>query len=128
MKCILNPNIANASGKTGNLLFKTYRRPDGKSETRVYFLPKRGNGKYGYERKAPLSANERAARDIFKRITTKVADMSDDEKLTYAQEWRKANYKFNGKKYATLRGFIIAKLYDENRQERLGLRCEQKRR
>lgn len=127
MKCILNSNIANVSGKTGNILFKTYRRPDGKAETRAYLLPKRGNGKYGYERKTPPTANERAARELFKLVTTKVAAMTDEEKQTYAQQWKKANYKFNGKKYATLRGFIIAKLYNENRHERLWLRCEQMR-
>ena len=115
MKCILNSNIGSISGRSGNILFKTYRRPDGKSETRAYLLPKRENGKYGYKRKAAVTKGEIAARALFQRITRRVTAMTDDEKLTYAQEWRKANYKFNGKKYGTLRGYIIARLYAEHK-------------
>ena len=37
--------------------------------------------------------------------------MSQDEKMKYAKEMKAANYKLNGKEYATLRGYIIARLY-----------------
>lgn len=115
MKCTLNSNIRSISGRTGNVLFKTYKRPDGKTETRAYLLPKRENGKYGYERKAAVSDKELEARNLFKKISEKVAAMTDAEKQEYARQWKKANYKFNGKKYCTLRGFIVAKLYAEEK-------------
>ena len=51
MKCTLNSNIKSISGKVGSLLFKTYTKPDGTKETRAYGLPRKENGKFGYERK-----------------------------------------------------------------------------
>ena len=38
MKCELDSNIKSMSGKVGNMLFKTFKRPDGKTETRAYFM------------------------------------------------------------------------------------------
>ena len=115
MKCKLNPNIESLSGKNGNVLFRTYRKPNGKTETRAYLLPRRRDGKFGYERKAALTQGEIAARDKFKQISARVKDIPMDEKLAYHAQWKKANYKFNGKKYATLRGYIIARLYAEDK-------------
>ena len=113
MKCILNPNFESISGKSGGVLYKTYKRPGGKTETRAYILPRLGNGKYGYKRKAALTQGEIAARDKFKQISARVKDIPMDEKLAYHAQWKKANYKFNGKKYGSLRGYIMARLYAE---------------
>ena len=96
-------------------MFRTYHRPDGKTETRAYLLPQRKNGKYGYERKAPVTKGEFAARALFQRITRRASDMTDTEKQEYARLWKKDSYTFNGKKYATLRGYIVARLYAEYR-------------
>ena len=112
-KCLLNPQIKNISGRVGNILFKTYTKPDGTKETRAYGLPRRENGKYGYERTAKLSANEKAARMQFGMITKLVHDMPEEERMTYYRAWKKAKFMFNGKKYATLRGYIIARKYAE---------------
>ena len=113
MKCVLDPNIKSMSGKVGNMLFKTYKRPDGKTETRAYLMPRRSNGKFGYERKTRVSEKEKAIRNRFSDVSHKLSSMSEEDKKRYAQEWKKANYRFNGKKYATLRGYIMARLFDE---------------
>ena len=39
MKCKLNPNFQNISGKSGNMMFKTFTKRDGSKETRAYILP-----------------------------------------------------------------------------------------
>ena len=113
MKCKLKSNIESISGRCGNVLYKTFTKLDGSKETRVYLLPRMENGKYGYERKAPLSKNEQAARIRFQEISAQVSAMSAEEKHRYAQEMHDAKLLFNGKKYATLRGYIMARLYAE---------------
>lgn len=113
MKCILNPEIENISGKSGGLLYRTYTRANGKKETRVYILPRKENGKFGYTRKAAYSENELASKARFAQIAAKIKALSDEQKMQYQKEWVAANYKFNGKKYCILRGYIMARLYDE---------------
>ena len=114
MKCTLNSSLKSLSGKCGNVLYKTYRRADGKTETRAYFLPlNRETGKYGYKRKAAPSQKEIETRARFKRVSEIYASLSDETKKRYCREWKKARYMFNGKKYCTLRGYIIANLYAE---------------
>lgn len=113
MKCILNPEIENISGKCGGLLYRTYKRPNGKKETRVYILPRKEDGKFGYTRKAAYSEKELASKARFAQIAAKIKALSDEQKAQYQKEWKAANYKFNGKKYCILRGYIMARLYDE---------------
>ena len=67
MKCILDPTFENVSGKMGGLVFRTYKKPDGTKETRVYGMPKRRDGRYGYERKTKPSQKELDARSLFAR-------------------------------------------------------------
>lgn len=112
MKCTLNPNIGAISGRSGNVLFKTFHRADGKTETRAYLLPRdRETGKYGYARKAAVTKGEMESRGRFKRVSEIYASLSDETRQRYCREWEKARYMFNGKKYCTLRGYIIARLY-----------------
>ncbi len=112
MKCILNPNFSSISGRSGNVLFKTFHRADGKTETRAYLLPRnRETGKYGYKRKAAVTQGEMESRERFKRVFEIFASLSDATKQQYSREWKKARYKFNGKKYCTFRGYVIARLY-----------------
>ena len=113
MKCTLNPNVKSLSGKANGLLFKTYTRRDGTKETRAYLMPRRENGKYGYERKAKVTAGELAARQKFQTATMAIRALTEEQRTAYAREWKKAGYKFNGKKYATLRGYIMARIYDD---------------
>lgn len=112
MKCTLNPKFESISGRSGNVLFKTFHRADGKTETRAYLLPRnRETGKYGYKRKAAVTQGEMESRERFKRAFEILASLSDETKQQYSREWKKARYKFNGKKYCTLRGYIIARIY-----------------
>ncbi len=115
MKVDLMPGIASMSGKMKSkspygkdMIFKTFRRPDGKTETRAYFAPKGG-----YQRSTPLSDKEIEARKRFAQFSEIFKHMSEETKLQYAREMKAARYKFNGKKYSTLRGYIMARLYAE---------------
>lgn len=115
MKAILNSNIKSISGKCGGLLFKTYKRRDGSTETRVYTLPKKRNGEYGYTRKAATTEKERASRARFAAIADAIKNLSEEQLKFYQKQWRKNKFMFNGKKYATLRGYIMARLYAEQK-------------
>ena len=111
MKCILNPEIENISGKCGGLLYRTYKRPNGKTETRAYLLPRKQNGSYGYERKTPLSDNEITARSRFAKAAEYFKNLSNEQKQQYCKEFSRNKYTFNGKKYSTVRGYVIARFY-----------------
>ena len=64
-------------------------------------------------RTTPPSDNEIQSRARFSRINQTYAALTDEQKQKYAKEWKRANFKFNGKKYNTLRGYIVARLYAE---------------
>lgn len=64
-------------------------------------------------RTSKVSENERKARARFATIAEQIKNLSDEQKKDYQQQWRKNKYMFNGKKYATLRGYIMARLYAE---------------
>ena len=115
MRIDLMPGIASMSGKLKSkspygkdMIFKTYRRPDGKTETRAYFAPKGG-----YQRTTPLSDKEIEARKRFARFSFIFKQMPEETKLQYAREMKAAKGKFNGKEYRSLRGYIMARLYAE---------------
>jgi len=65
-KCELPKGILSLSGTLGNIVFKTYRRPDGTTVTRAY-------RKTAYERKTPITDKECAARSRFSRMAQEVA-------------------------------------------------------
>ena len=111
MKCTLRSNFESLSGRCGNVLYKTFKKPDGSKETRAYFLPRKENGKYGYQRKSPVSKGEIAARAKFSLVTQRLQALSEESKLQFAKQWKKDKFMLNGKKYATLRGYIMARLY-----------------
>ena len=119
MKCTLNPAIANMSGKCGDMLFKTYTKADGKKETRAYMLPVKGwnnrTGKptYGYKRTSKLSEKEVAARERFSKASQIFKNLTKEEYMRYYHQWRAARHILHGKEYNTLRGYVIARLYDE---------------
>jgi len=115
MRIDLMPGIASMSGKLKSkspygkdMIFKTFHRPDGKTETRAYFAPKGG-----YKRTTPLSDKEIEARKRFVRFSFIFKQMPEETKQKYAREMRAAKGKFNGKIYSSLRGYIMARLYAE---------------
>ena len=112
MKCTLNPNVKSISGKCGSMLFKTFTKRDGSKETRVYKLPQQKDGTYGYKRRTPLSEKEIKARNKFAEASNFYQSLNPEQLQTYRELYSKSRFMFNGKRYATLRGFIIAKYYD----------------
>ena len=65
------------------------------------------------ERSTPVTEREQVARSRFKTVSEQVNAMSAEEKHRYAQEMHDAQMLFNGKKYSSLRGYIMARLYAE---------------
>ena len=114
MKCTLMPGIKSISGAMNvangrQMVFKTFQRKaaDGttKTETRLYMMDRK-------QRKTPLSENEQNARLRFKQATDYYNDLNPWQKEQYHHhQWRADKYCYNGKKYGTLRGYIIARFY-----------------
>ena len=111
MKCTLNPNIQAISGKSGKLMFKTFTKRDGSTETRVYTLPRRKDGSYGYERRTPVSKAESDNRSTFAIAQSLKAKLTDEEKDTLAHEFLLNKGMYRGKKYHSLQGFITAWIF-----------------
>ena len=81
--------IESASGKTGNIQFRTYRRPDGNVETRAYLVPKAENGKYQYERKTTVSKREMQVRSTFSKRQARVMQLlAENPKLSKKEAWQ----------------------------------------
>ena len=88
VKVTLAAGIESASGKTGNVQFRTYRKPDGSIETRMYLVPRAENGKYKYERSTPVSKHELQVRSIFSRRQARVLQlMAENPKLSKKKAW-----------------------------------------
>ena len=109
-QCIFNGNIKDVRGA---LQKKTWYE-NGVKHSRVTFASVR-NGKqriytrtYG-ERRTKPSAAEQQARENFAFVTQRYHQMTPEEKEAYALCWRNDKYMFNGKKYATLRGYCVAR-------------------
>lgn len=66
-------------------------------------------------RTKPAGEKELKARTLFAEIIGRVKDLPDEQKELYAKEMKSSKGKFNGKKYATLRGYIVARLYAEEK-------------
>ena len=75
MKVELAAGIDSISGKCGNMIFKTYKRPNGKTETRAYFNPYRTRWEKVNARKTPPSEAEIKARSLFARRQAYVQEL-----------------------------------------------------
>ena len=81
-KVDLMAGIQNISGKAGNFVFRTYRRRDGKVETRMYPYKK-------YERTTKLRKTELAARSLFTRRQAFVQELlSSGQCRSKAEAWK----------------------------------------
>ena len=111
---LMNGVLRNISGTISK---RTYRDKDGVHTVRT--LAKVVNGKQriylrDYKPRATQpSEAELAARQRFSECAVICKNLTEDERMAYHREWIAANYRFNGKKYATLRGYIIARLFAE---------------
>lgn len=113
------PGIAAISGSIKNekdgsrIVFKTYnkRTANGgtKTETRMYIMPKQ-------ERSNLPSPKETAQRTRFQEASDRIKNLSDEEKKRWWAVYKINKGVFNGKHYATLRGYLMAVfLHDANR-------------
>ena len=116
MKVTLPPGIESISGsmksKNGvRIVYKTFtkpsiKRPSGKPETRAYFVPESS-----YQRRTPVTQKEIANRSKFRDASMYWLNLSDKLKKSYYDDWKRSKYMFNGKKYKTLRGYVIARYF-----------------
>ena len=89
VKVTLAAGIESASGKTGNVQFRTFRKPDGSIETRMYLVPRAENGKYKYERSTPVSEREMQVRELFSKRQQRVNQLrADNPKLSKKKAWQ----------------------------------------
>ena len=110
-KCsIKNGVIASISGRLGDLLYKTYRKPDGTTVTRSYLYRK-------HERSTPLSPNEVRARIAFANAAAYFRNLNPEQLQSYREQYTKARFTFNGKRYATLRGYITARFLKQGQEQ-----------
>ena len=116
MKLTLPPGIESISGsmksKNGvRIVYKTYtkpsiKRPGGKPETRAYFVPESS-----YQRRTPISEKEMCIRTQFKAAVAFWMSLTPEQKKSYYDDWKRSKFMFNGKKYKTLRGYVIARYF-----------------
>ena len=115
MKVTLAAGIKSLSGsvkqKNGSrIIFKTFTKPSvnrkSDTETRMYIMPPQ-------KRTSPVSEKELKHRARFAQAADLVARIPEDEKKRIAEEWRKNKYMYNGKKYKSFRGFLLAKAMKE---------------
>ena len=104
----------------GTISKRTYF-DDGKKVTDIVFAQVRGGKQRIYarrlkERTTPLSDAERNARLRFKEASEFVAKLSNEQKSAFADQYKIAKGRFNGKHYNTLRGYIVARYCAECRQ------------
>lgn len=59
-------------------------------------------------RSTKVTENEIRQRNIFADAASFYKNLSDEQKKDFEKQWKKNNYCLNGKKYVTLRGYIVA--------------------
>ena len=115
MKVTLAAGVEALSGsvkqKDGSrIVFKTFSKPSvnrkSEKETRMYFMPP-------HKRTSHATEKELRQRAKFAQAADLVARLPEDEKKRIAEEWRQNKYKYNGKKYKSFRGFLLAKAMKE---------------
>lgn len=79
-----------------------YVTPSGKQKIRIQ--------KY-YDRLGTISDKELGIRKRFSDAVRFYKACSPEILELYGKEWRSTNHKYRGKKYATLRGYIVARFY-----------------
>lgn len=111
MKLQLPEGIASISGtisrsREHRLVAKTYTHANGDTETRVYMMHKQ-------ERTTPLSDKEMAQRARFAKATQTLNNLTPEQRHQFALDCHNDHFRFNGKQYNTLRGYIVARLMKE---------------
>ena len=65
-------------------------------------------------RTAKVTEKEKKQRNIFAAAASFYRDLSEEQKAYYQDQWKLHKYFFNGKKYGTLRGYVIASYIRSN--------------
>lgn len=115
MKVELMPGIQRISGSFKSrdgkqLVFKTYSRRGGQPETRAYMMESR-------KRVSAPSEKERAQRQLLSEASQYVMHLTEEEKKAYHTAWKASGYMFNGKKYGTFRGYVMARYMKNSRPD-----------
>ena len=72
-KLVLPAEILSISGAMGKMLYKTYTKADGSTETRVYSNPYYRPRGEKYQRKIPFTKNEQRAQRRFAEMSREVS-------------------------------------------------------
>ena len=110
---------AGIEGVSGTLSKHRFITPEGAVTKRVVVTCSKRTGKqriYIREykpRTTPVSAKEQQNRQRMTEATTLAGNLALWKKNAYARDWKESNGVFNGKKYATIRGYLIARIYAE---------------
>ena len=81
-KVDLMAGLQSVSGRAGNFVFRTFRRPDGKTETRMYPYKKQ-------KRTTKIRKTELAARSLFTRRQALVQELlSSGQCRSKAEAWK----------------------------------------
>ena len=89
MRIKLASGIESISGKSKNMIFKTYTKPDGSTETRMYFVPRNEDGEPVYQRSTPVSKHEIQIRALFSKRQQRVNQLlKANPKLSKKEAWK----------------------------------------
>ena len=98
---------------SGTLSKKTIRTADGTITQRVFACMRNGKQRIYFREYGPrttsLSEKEKQARVRFAQAARYYKNLSTEQMDQYRELFSKTGGIFNGKKYSTLRGFIIAR-------------------
>ena len=105
---------------SGTLSKKTIRTADGTITQRVFACMRNGKQRIYFRkdgpRTTPLSEKEKQARVRFAQAARYYKNLSTEQMDQYRELFSKTGGVFNGKKYSTLRGFIIARCCAEMKE------------
>ena len=89
---------------------------DGKRETTRVIAQVRNGKQRIYiredkQRSKPISDNEMKARSAFTAAAKYFSALEEWQRAEYHHQWRADKYCYNGKKYTSLRGYVMARFY-----------------
>ena len=89
---------------------------NGKKVTRSVVASVRGGKQRLYlrtyrERSTPITEKEKLIRSRFSAATIYWNSLFDEQKQRFREEYNRSKCMFNGKKYKTLRGYVIARFF-----------------
>ena len=68
------------------------------------------------KRTSPPSEAELARRTQFAEVQAELAELTSEKWEMFREAWKAAGYKFQGKQYFTLRGFVCAIAFDKKKR------------